>query len=232
MVANQRPDHREVHRTERDTPFRQCALTRSERPTGELIRFVAGPGDAIYPDLSRKLPGRGVWITADRASIAAAIKSRAFARSLKRKVEVPEDLPELVERQLTQRAIEALALANKAGLVICGFDKINTLLERDRVAALSHGADAARDGCDKLDRKYRAIAAEHGYKPVIINILTIDEMGLAMGRSNVVHAALIPGGAAKNFIGRAEKLARYRSGVGLTQPADAASGEAKAGSPW
>ena len=92
MVANQRPDHREVHRTERDTPFRQCALTRSERPTGELIRFVAGPGDAIYPDLSRKLPGRGVWITADRASIAAAIKSRAFARSLKRKVEVPEDL--------------------------------------------------------------------------------------------------------------------------------------------
>lgn len=231
MVANQRPDYREADRTERDSPFRQCALTRSERPTDELIRFVAGPGDAIYPDLARKLPGRGIWITADRASIAAAIKSRSFARSLKRKVEVSEDLPDLVERQLTQRAVAALALANKAGLVICGFDKINTRLERDRVAVLAHGADAARDGCDKLDRKFKAIAADHGFKPVIIDILTIDEMGLAMGRSNVVHAALIPGGAAKRFALEAEKLARYRSGIGLTESPDAASGEAKVGSP-
>lgn len=211
--------------------FRQCALTRSERATRDLIRFVAGPGDTIYPDLTHKLPGRGVWITADRESISAAVKARAFARSLKRKVEVSEDLPGLVERQLTQRVVEALALANKAGLVVCGFDKVNTRLERERVTALVHGVDGARDGRDKLDRKYTAIASDRGFKPIIIDILTIDEIGLAMGRSNVVHAALTPGGAAKRFVGEAEKLARYRRGIGPAVTAKTASGEAKVGSP-
>lgn len=231
MVANQRPDNRDAERTERNSPFRQCALTRSELPTRDLIRFVAGPGDTIYPDLARKLPGRGIWITADRASISAAIKSRAFARSLKRKIEVPENLADLVERQLTQRTIEALALANKAGLVVCGFDKVNTRLDRERIAVLAHGSDAARDGRDRLDRKLKAIAAERGFKPIIIDILTIDEMSLAMGRSNVVHAALTPGGAADRFGGEAESLARFRAGIDFAVVPAAASGAAKAGPP-
>lgn len=233
MVANQRPDHRDAKRAEGNSPFRQCALTRTELPTSDLIRFVAGPEDTIYPDLARKLPGRGIWITADRASISAAIKSRAFARSLKCKVEVPENLADLVERQLTQRAIEAMALANKAGLVVCGFDKVSTRLDRERIAVVAHGSEAARDGRDKLDRKFKAIAAERGFQPIIIDILTIDEMSLAMGRPNVVHAALTPGGAAARFAGEAEKLARFRAGIGsaAVPDTDAASGAAKAGPP-
>jgi len=231
VVANERPEHEDAKRTERDSPFRQCALTRAELPTNDLIRFVAGPGDTIYPDVARKLPGRGVWITADRASVAAAIKSRAFARSLKRNLNVSDDLPDLVERQLAQRTAEALALANKAGLVVTGFDKVATRLERERVLALVHGSDAARDGRDKLDRKYKAIAAGGGFKPHIIDILTIDELSLALGRPNVVHAALTPGGAAARFLGEAERLARYRSGVAAAEAPVPASGAAKAGAP-
>lgn len=231
MVADRRPDHRDAKRTEWDSPFRQCALTRAERPTEDLIRFVIGPEDTIYPDVARKLPGRGVWVTADRASVAAAVKSRAFARSLRRKVKVPEDLPELVERQLAQRTLEALALANKAGLVVCGFDKVKNLLERESVAALVHGSDAAQDGRDKLDRKFRAIVAERGFKPTIIDILTIDEMSLAIGRPNVVHAALKPGGAAVRFTVEAERLARYRAGINPASVMSAATGAAKAGPP-
>lgn len=231
MVANQRPKQRDAGEAERNSPFRQCALTRSELPTRDLIRFVAGPGDTIYPDLARKLPGRGIWITADRASVSAAIKSRAFSRSLKRKIEVPENLAELVESQLVQRTIEALALANKAGRVVCGFEKVSTRLERERVSVLVHGSDAAQDGRDKLDRKFKAIAAEYGIEPVIIDILTIDEMSLAIGRPNVVHAALIPGGATDKFAGEAEKLARYRAGIGLAATPEAATGAAKAGPP-
>lgn len=231
MVANHRPKHRDADGAERNSPFRQCALTRSELPTSDLIRFVAGPDNTIYPDIARKLPGRGVWITADRTSVAAAIRARAFSRSLKLKVEVPDNLAEMVESQLIRRTIEALSLANKAGRVVCGFDKVSTRLERERIAVLAHGSDAAKDGRDKLDRKYKAIAAGHGNEAIIIDILTIDEMSLAIGRPNVVHAALIPGGATDRFAGEAEKLARYRAGVSVAALQEAASGAAEGGPP-
>lgn len=199
--------------------LRLCVATRAERPPEQLIRFVVAPDGTLVADLARRLPGRGVWVTADRTSIATAAKVNAFARSLKRAVKVPADIVETTERLLARRALDALALANKAGLVTTGFAQVEALLAEPRILALVHGADAAPGGREKLDRKYRAIAAAAGRDTVVVDWLTIDEISLAIGRLNVVHAGLTNGGAGQRFLGEARRLQRYRSGFD-TPPTD------------
>lgn len=194
--------------------LRRCILTRVERDPADLLRFVADPEGRLVPDLSRKLPGRGVWVTADKASVAAAVEARAFAKSLKRAVAVSPDLPQLVETLFVRRTLEALSLANKAGLVTTGFEKVEALIGNGRAAALVQGADAAADGKHKLDRKFAAIQRDSGKAGPVVDWLTIEQLSLAIGRSNVVHAALKQGGATQRFLREAERLRRYRSGFG------------------
>jgi uncharacterized protein len=195
---------------------RRCALTRVERDPDDLVRFVADPEGRLVPDLSRKLPGRGVWVTADKTSVAAAVDAKAFAKSLKRAVAVAPDLPQAVEALFVRRVLEALSLANKAGLVTTGFEKVEALLEKERAAALVQGSDAAEDGKRKLDRKFAAIQRDSGKAAPVVDWLTIEQLSLAIGRSNVVHAALKQGGATQRFLREAERLRRYRSGVGAS----------------
>lgn len=196
--------------------LRRCILTRVERDPADLLRFVADPEGRLVPDLSRKLPGRGVWVTADKASVSAAAETRAFAKSLKRAVAVAPDLPQTVEALFVKRALEALSLANKAGLVTTGFEKVETLISGGRAAALLQGADAAEDGKRKLDRKFAAVQRDSGKAAPIVDWLTIEQLSLAIGRSNVVHAALKQGGATQRFLLEAERLRRYRSGFGAS----------------
>jgi predicted RNA-binding protein YlxR (DUF448 family) len=190
---------------------RMCAVTRAEGSPEALIRFVRGPDGQLTPDLEHRLPGRGVWVECSRATVEKAIKTKAFGRSLQADVVVPVDLADRLDAMLARRATDALALANKAGGVIAGFQQVDAALEKDAVAVLLHGVDAAVDGRGKLDRKFTAIQREKGCKAAIVDNLTIAEMSLAMGRPSVVHAALIPGGLAKRFQREAERVARFRS---------------------
>jgi predicted RNA-binding protein YlxR (DUF448 family) len=193
-------------------PLRQCAVSRAQKPPEELIRFVADPDGAIVPDLARRLPGRGVWVDATREAVAAAVRKSAFARSLKRPISVPPGLPAIVERLMARRLADALSIANKAGLVVAGFAKVDELIARERAAALVHAADAAADGVVKLDRKFKALAGVEGKPAPIIRELTGAEMSLAMGRPNVIHAAAAEGGATHRLIEEARRLRRYRLG--------------------
>ena len=192
------------------SPFRQCAVTRAERPIAALIRYVAGPDDRIVPDLAAKLPGRGVWVTATRDSTIAAVRQNAFAKSLKRKVQVDPELPALVERLLGEQARSAFSFARKAGLVITGFAKVDAAIGDGGVIALLHASDASADGSAKLDRRLRAIAAARGRVVVVMQPFTSEEMSLALGRDNVVHAALTEGGTSRKFLSQATRLGRYR----------------------
>jgi predicted RNA-binding protein YlxR (DUF448 family) len=132
-------------------------VSRVQRPPEELIRFVLAPDGSIVPDLARRLPGRGVWVAATRETVAAAVRQKAFAKSLKQQVAMPDDLPGLVERLLVKRVGEALSLTNKAGLLVAGFAKIEGLLEQGRAVILIHASDAAADGVEKLNRKFKAL---------------------------------------------------------------------------
>ena len=193
-------------------PERQCAVTRVHRPTDELIRFVLSPEDNLVPDLTGRLPGRGIWITASRKNVAQAVERRAFARSAKRNVTVAEDMPDLVEHLLLRQVTQMLAMANKAGFVVTGFSKVEVAIQRADSAALIHATDAAPDGSARLDRKFTAIKNANGQTARIISCLTIDQLSLALGRENVVHAAMAKSGITSKFMSAADRLHRFGAG--------------------
>jgi predicted RNA-binding protein YlxR (DUF448 family) len=172
------------------------------------------PDGAIVPDLARRLPGRGVWVAATRETVAAAVRQKAFARSLKQQVSMPDDLPGLVERLLVKRVGEALSLTNKAGLLVAGFAKVEGLLQQAAAVILIHASDAAADGVEKLNRKFKALVGSEGCENSILAELTSAELSLAIGRPNVVHAAASEGGASQRMLQEAVRLRRYRAGEG------------------
>ena len=150
-------------------------------------------------------------MTLARDKVEQATVRNVFARSLKRAVRAGKDLPAQVETLLEKRVSEALALANKAGLVVPGFAQVESGLENLDFAGLLHGADGAPQGREKLDRKLKAIAKVRQIEPVILEAVTIDQMSLALGRPNVVHALLISGGATSRLLDEVKRLERYRT---------------------
>lgn len=202
------------------TSLRQCALTRETCPVDAMIRFVAAPDGMLCPDVRANLPGRGVWVSATRDAVEKAVQNKVFARGLKQKVSVPEGLADLVEELLERRALEALSLANKAGNVVSGFDKVARLVERGRATALLHACDAAAGGREKLDRRFLASRRGEDGSAVTIfgDLLTIAQMSLAIGRPNVVHAGLSKGGAAAKFVMDALRLRGFQAGAGVPDP--------------
>jgi predicted RNA-binding protein YlxR (DUF448 family) len=197
--------------------YRECALTREKKPVAELIRFVVGPDDVIVPDTDARADGRGVWISLGQAQVAAAARKNAFARSLKSQVRLPEDLPGLTRLRLEQRFIAALQMARKAGQLVTGATKVKAAIEAGEIAALITATDAAADGRDKLLvslRGYERAAVangtmEEGNTVPHLELLSAEQLGLALGMENVIHAALTKGAAAQAALARAERLARY-----------------------
>ena len=188
---------------------RLCAVTRAVKPVDELIRFVVGP-DGVVPDLKRKLPGRGLWVTAERATLKDAIARNVFARGFKREVRVTPELLDQTERLLVRSALDALAIAGKSGLVASGFAKTEAALAHDAVVGLLHASDAGADGVAKLAGALRRRGDAENI--ATITAFTTAQLDLALGRSNVVHAALLAGSANDTFLGRFTRLERFRTG--------------------
>lgn len=198
---------------------RLCALRRAVTPTDNLIRFVVDPDGIVVPDVKGKLPGRGVWVTADRKSVSEAVRRRVFARGFKRDVTVPGDLDTRVQAALERHALDSLAMAAKAGEAVAGFAKVEAALAAGRAVALLHAREAGTDGVRKLDALVPQSDEEAKNVP-IIRAFTSAQLDLAFGRSNVVHAALLAGSASTGFIGRCRRFERF---IG---PAHAAASEA------
>jgi uncharacterized protein len=189
---------------------RMCVVTRTVRPVADMIRFVIGPDGEAVPDLKRKLPGRGVWVTATQDALSDAVKRKALVRGFKRDVRLPADLVARTGQLLERGALDALAMAGKAGLVATGFTRVEAALAQQEVIALLHAAEAAADGVRKLDAGWRR-RPERG--PIVtIGILTSAQLDLALGRPNVIHAALLAGPSSDTFLARLRRLERFRSG--------------------
>ena len=212
MLALADPDLDNGPRTDRSATMRMCAVSREVRPIGELIRFVVSPEGEVVPDLKRKLPGRGLWVSASRRTVAEAVRRNQFSKGFKRDVRAAPTLPADTETLLVRSATEALAMAAKAGQVVSGFAKVEGLLEQGRAEALIHASDGAADGIRKLDAIVRQRGGNHGesQEMPIVSVLTSAELDLALGRSNVIHAALLAGPASKTFLSRCQILVRYR----------------------
>jgi uncharacterized protein len=212
MLAFADPDLDNGPRTDRSATMRMCAVTREVRPIDELIRFVVSPGGEVIPDLKRRLPGRGLWVSASHQAVAEAVRRHQFSRGFKRDVRVAPTLAADTEALLVRSMVEALAMAAKAGQVVSGFSKVEDVLKQRQVEALIHASNGAVDGIRKLDiiaRQNAGINDELRKFPVV-TALTSEQLDLALGRSNVIHAALLAGPASKTFLTRSQILVRYR----------------------
>ena len=199
----------------REDTTRLCALTRAEMPVAELIRFVLGPDGVLVPDTEARAEGRGVWITLSQEAVAEAVKKKVFGRSLKTEVVLPEDLPGLTRLRLEQRLYSALGMARKAGQFTFGATKVRALLDKGDLIALITASDASPDGRSKMTGPLKALhyAAEEddieGFSIPHFEMLSSEQLGLALGLENVIHAALTKGAAAQAALEKARRLARY-----------------------
>ncbi|MCP4999030.1 MAG: RNA-binding protein [Hyphomicrobiales bacterium] len=179
-----------------------CIVSRDVRPKDELLRFVLAPDGAVTPDLKQNLPGRGVWTNPDRTAVSEAVKKGLFARGFKQQVPKNADLPDLVARLMKKQALNLLSLCNRAGLITTGFEKVASALGGKKpVRLLLHANDASEDGVRKL------CSPKAGLETV--SMFSRDEMSLALGQANVVHAAVRKGDLADHLVRAAKRFENY-----------------------
>lgn len=185
----------------RDEPERRCIVTGDVQPKAGLIRFVTGPDGLIVPDLAEKLPGRGIWVTANRQHIERAAEKRLFSRGAKAQVQAPDGLAELVETALARRLSDLISLARKAGYAVAGFEKVKGWLAEGRAKVLLQASDGSDRGKGKL-------WTPQGGR--WFGCLTASELGLSFGRDHVIHGALAASGLTDKVILEAGRLTGLR----------------------
>jgi predicted RNA-binding protein YlxR (DUF448 family) len=186
---------------------RRCIVTGEALPESQLIRFVADPEGRVVPDVAAVLPGRGIWVSASREILERAIAKKLFARAAKAQVIATADLADRTEAQLVTRMSGDLGMARRSGAIMLGFDNVARALDGNPPpAVLVEAADGAADG----RRKLAGSAAARGLKPVLVDVLTNAELSLALGRENVIHAALKPGTLAERLVFQAGRLKGFR----------------------
>ncbi|MDC0737694.1 RNA-binding protein [Cognatishimia sp. SS12] len=195
MARGGQDKHRE------DGPERKCIATGESQPKFGLVRFVVGPDDMVYPDILGKLPGRGMWVAADRKAIETAAKKGLFARAAKQQVKVPDGLVDEVEKQLARRVVDLISLARKSGDAITGYEKVKDWLSKEVAEVLIQAVDGSGRGKTKLSTPHYGS---------YIGWLTADELGLAFGRQNVIHGALASGGLTQRVVEEAQRLKGIR----------------------
>ena len=182
-----------------------CIVTRERGEPEDLVRFVCGPDGAVVPDIRCELPGRGVWVTARRALVGEAVWRKLFRRGLGEDCRAEDGLPDRVADLLRRTALNYLSLANKAGQVVAGFEKVAAAIGKGRVRVLVEAADGAEDGWRKLVGKL----ASSGQQAEIVRSFDSAALDLALGRPHVIHAALTGNGLAGKFVAAARKYEAY-----------------------
>jgi hypothetical protein len=181
---------------------RRCLVTRESRDPSRLVRFVVDPEGRVRPDLEQRLPGRGMWLSAERDVVDKAVGKNLFAKAARAQVRAEPDLASEVERLLARRALDTLGLARRAGALNAGFEQVRARLQAEGAAVLVAASDAARDGRAKLRRLAPALP--------VVTAFSSRELGAALGREMVVHAAVAPGGLARRLLCDVERLAGFR----------------------
>ena len=172
----------------------------------KLIRFVAGPDGTVIPDLARRLPGRGLWTVADRASVETAARKNLFSRAAKTKLAAPPDLADQVDALLHRRLLHGLGLARRAGELTLGFESVSSAIASGKAAWMIEASDGANDGRRKLLQAARRLPTP----PPLIGVFTSEELSLALGRGNVIHLVFLAGRGAERWTSDDQRLAGFR----------------------
>jgi predicted RNA-binding protein YlxR (DUF448 family) len=186
----------------RDDPERRCIATGEVSPKRGLIRFAVSPDGMIVPDILGKLPGRGIWVSAERSALEAAVKKGLFARAARQSATLPDGLVDMVETLLAKRLIEGISMARKAGRAVAGYEKVKDWLGREEARILFQASDGSERGKSKL--------YPPGGRGSFFEVLTASELGLSFGRERVIHAALGFGGLTERIREDAIRLSGVR----------------------
>lgn len=190
---------------------RRCIASGEVKDKSVLVRFALSPDGVVTPDIVGKLPGRGVWVSANRFALDKAIKTGAFNRGFKSKVTVPADLMDVVEHLLARKVLGLLTMALKSGHILMGFDQVKSAAKGDYIAWRIEASDGSSDGRSKIRVLTKAVSRELGQPiPKVVGCFSASELGQALGRETVVHAALKAGPLAKAFSGAVRRLSGFR----------------------
>ncbi|WP_119167437.1 RNA-binding protein [Algihabitans albus] len=204
-------------------PQRRCLVTRASRLKGGLLRFVVSPEGMLVPDLSEKLPGRGLYVTPDRALLETAIAKKLFAKAARQTVEVPEDLPARVDELLRRRALDLIGFAKRAGQAVAGFDRVKSWIEQGRAALVVQAADGSEGSRQRLAGIAAAVGEtlpeSAGHHPKLVEMFGQAELGAAFGRTTAVHVAIAPGGLAKQLTSTTEQILSYETAAAAQKAA-------------
>ena len=206
------------HKDRESGPERKCIATGEVRPKSELIRFVVGPDAQLVPDLAGKLPGRGIWVTADRAALEKAVKKNMFVRAARTDLRISDSLVSDLEQQLARRVVDLISLCRKSGQAVSGYEKVKDSLSKEIAEVLLQAEDGSSRGKSKLSTPH------YGH---YIGWLTADELGMAFGRQTVIHAALGAGGLTQRVVEEAQRLKGFRIGTSDAKTAAGAAGKEK-----
>ena len=193
-------------------PLRRCIVTGDTQPPDGMVRFVVGPEGLLCPDLGRELPGRGIWVGCRRNLVDRAVKKRLFARAAKGPVTVPDDMADQVESVMVRRCLALLGLGKRAGQLTLGSEKVRAVLRKDFTAIAITAADGAENGRRKLlsGDPDRVNASGHPDR-YVVDLFTVAELSLVLGRENVVHAVLRKGGLTDRFLNESRQLRKFRN---------------------
>ena len=188
-------------------PLRRCIATGGVCSPEDMVRFVAAPNGGVVPDVAHKLPGRGMWLMASRDAVARASSKGLFAKAAKASLQSPATLVDDVERLLVKRLQDHLGLAKRAGVLIAGFQKVEEAFQarRAKIEVLIEAQDSGPSDRAKLINWARRVG-----NVSVIGCLSAEEIGLALGRESVVHAALTSHPLAARIVAEAKRLGGFR----------------------
>ena len=199
-------------RSKDSAPRRRCLVTRRIGSKESLIRFVVGPDNRVVPDVAAKLPGRGIWLSAERDVVNTACAGNLFAKGFRAAVSVDDQMTRRVEELVAKRCLELLGLARRAGDVILGFDRVREALAADQAGLGIIAVEAAEDSRGRLLRAAR--------ETPVLSLFTAPELSQALGREHAVYAAVAKGRNAARLVVEAARLAGFRPASGCGSPGD------------
>ncbi len=216
-LTNQAPDEGgdALHKSASGGRERRCVATQAVLPEARLIRFAAGPDRMLTPDVAAKLPGRGVWVSANRDAIDAARKKGAFARGLKGPVTAPESLADQTEALLARRCLDFLGLARRAGAIAMGQTQVEDSIRKAPALVLIEASDGAEEGREKLMSLHIGL---WGAPPAVVGCFSASELAMALGRDRVIHACLLQERLALAWASEIGRLAGFRAIVPSSWP--------------
>jgi len=184
-------------------PRRRCIASGAVKDKQELLRFVIDPQGQVVPDIDERLPGRGIWVSADRHMLKKACEKNLFARAARAKVTVSSDLVQRVERLLVRRCLDTVGMARRAGQAVSGYEKVSEWLRAGRGGVLLTAADGAPGACAKI----------HAASPnvPVVDVLSSNELGMTSGRERTVHLVIAPGKLALGIRREAARLSGFRN---------------------